>query len=195
MSLKTTIVIIALIAIVSLVGVGFATWTFTEPANSVDIDNVTGKVAAAIKAESVEVTKLDGTTAVTALYIICKSQSEGGVFWSTTADGSDKITQIKLTGSVEEEDNDFLDFSTYTGTFTISCDGATGGDWLEVAAINENHDVPSSGKNTDVFYTYTLPGLSYAAVPSGVDEVAALRSEVNAFDLTITFGFYVKDVA
>jgi len=40
-----------------------------------------------------------------------------------------------------------------------------------------------------------LPALNYIVVPTNVSEVNALEAEVNALNLTITFGFAVKSVA
>ena len=194
MNLKGKIVIITLVAIVALVGVGFATFTFTNSVN--DSAAISGNVAAAIEAQSVEVKNAEGTADVTNLYIICASQAENGIYWSTTADGSNQITQVKLIGSVNEDDNDFVDFTKYTGTFTSSVTGAPESTtWINIASFTTlNEDVASTSKNAPVEYYYTLPALTYKDVPENVTEVNALETEVNAISITITFTFSVKSV-
>ena len=194
MNLKGKIVIITLVAIVALVGVGFATFTFTNSVN--DSAAISGNVAAAIEAKSVEVKNAEGNADVTNLYIICSSQAANGIYWSTTADGSNQITQVKLIGSVNEDDNDFVDFTEYTGTFTSSVTGAPESTtWINIASFTTlNEDVASTSKNAPVEYYYTLPALTYKDVPENVTEVNALQTEVNAISITITFTFSVKSV-
>ena len=194
MNLKGKIVIITLVAIVALVGVGFATFTFTNSVN--DSAAISGNVAAAIEAQSVEVKNAEGNANVTNLYIICSSQAANGIYWSTTADGSNQITQVKLIGSVNEDDNDFVDFTEYTGTFTSSVTGAPESTtWINIASFTTlNEDVASTSKNAPVEYYYTLPALTYKDVPENVTEVNALETEVNAISITITFTFSVKSV-
>ena len=197
MKLTSKILAIALIAIVTLVGAGFAAWTFTTAVDT-DIDNISGAAHAAIEANNVEVKTADGSATVSTLYIICDSPDGEGIYWSTTNDTtapSHKITQVKLIGSVNEDDFDILDFSTYTGTFTCSFAGVSTGTWVNVPSISLDQDVVSSSKNANVEYLYTLPTLTYKVVPTSVAEVEALQTEVNALDLTITFSFNVDSVA
>lgn len=197
MKLKNKIVIITLIAIFAIVGIGFATWTFTNSV-SADVSGVTGDVTAAIEANNVQVKTADGTAAVSTLYIICDSPTTGnGIYWSTTNDSTayaHRITQVKLIGSVTEDDNDILDFTTYIGIFSCSFTAVTG-TWVGISAVALEHDETSLDKNTNVEYVMNLPALNYIVVPTNVSEVNALEAEVNALNLTITFGFAVKSVA
>lgn len=197
MNLKGKIVLITIITIIALVGVGFASWTITTSADS-NIGGVSGVVTAAIEAEGVQVKTADGSATVSALYIICDSPSGHGIYWSTTNDATaydNKITQIKLVGSVNEDDNDIADIAKYTGTFSCSFAGVSTATWINVPAIAINEDVVSLSKNADVEYTYTLPTLTYKTVPNTVAKVNALETEVNALNLTITFSFSVKSVS
>lgn len=195
MKIQNKIAIICLIAIIAIIGTGFATWTFTTSVDA-DIASISGSATAAIEASNVQVKTADGSATVSTLYIICDSPNGDGIYWSTSADGSNPITQVKLIGIVNEDDNDILDFSTYVGTFTASMTGAPNSTtWVNVPTVTLDHDVTSTGKNTNVEYVYTLPTLSYKAVPTSVSEVNALETEVNAFDLTITFSFSVDSVA
>lgn len=197
MNLKGKIAIITIIAIIAVIGAGFATWTFTTAVDA-DIDNISGAAHAAIEANNVQVKTADGSAVVSTLYIICDSPSDEGIYWSTTNDStaaSHKITQVKLIGSVNEDDLDILDFSTYTGTFTCSFAGVSTGTWVNVPSISLDQDVVSASKNANVEYLYTLPTLTYKVVPTDVSEVEALQAEVSALDLTITFSFNVDSVA
>ena len=195
MGLKGKIVIITLITIVSLVGVGFATWTFTSPVNS-DAVGVSAGAHAAIEAEDVLVQTAEGDT-ITTLYIICEKPGNGGIYWSTTNDStafSNKITQIKLVGIVNENDFSVLDFSTYTGTFTCSFEGDNSGTYFNIPAISINHDETSTDEDSDLEYLYTLPDLTYKTTPSSVSQVEDMLQEVADMNHTITFSFKVKEV-
>jgi len=197
MRLSNKIAIISIIAIIALIGAGFATWTFATSVDS-SIDDISGGAHAAIEANNVVIKNAAGTATISTLYIICDSPSDEGIYWSTTNDSTaaaNKITQIKLIGSVNEDDNDVLDFSTYTGTFSCSFAGVSTGTWVNVPSISLSQNVTSESKNADVEYLYTLPTLTYKAVPTSVSEVNSLQTEVNALDLTITFSFSVSSVA
>ncbi len=193
MILRNKIIIITLITIVALVGVGYATWTLaTEKTSDV---NGGGSVMAAIEASNVVVKDADGN-AITDLYIICASPNDEDMYWSTSSDGSDRIAVLKLYGSVNENDFDYLDFSTYTGTFTSTMTGAPNStNWINLPVFNLEASVTSEDKDDDVCYTYTLPELSYKQTPETMTQVSALHTEVNALSLTITIGFRVTSVA
>ena len=202
MKLKNKLAIIMSVAMLAFAGVGYAAWTFTNEVS--DSASVTGKATAAIEASGVRV--VDGDDAdISNLYIICDAPTgqEGlndgnGIYWSTenSNDVSKKITTIKLIGSVNEHDEDILDFSTYTGHFSSTATSAINGTWVNVAATTAlNQDVVSASKNADVEYVWTLPALSYADIPENVAEVDLLKAEVNAISLTFSFKFNVKSVA
>ena len=193
MKLRSKILIITVMAVVALMGVGYATWTFTT-AKTENV-NVAGTAFAAIEAQNVQIKNADGSADVTNLYIICAKPEEDGIYWSTKADGSNQITQIKLIGSVNEDDLGNLDFDTYTGTFSCAYAGNSTLTYVNIPAINLNADVESTGKNTDVEYLYTLPALSYNKTPENVAEVQAMYAEVSALSIEIQFSFNVKAVA
>lgn len=197
MKLRNKIAIITLVAIIALVGAGFATWAFTTSVDD-SVAGISGGAHAAIEAENVQIKKADGSAVISNLYIICDSPDGEGIYWSTTNDSTapaNKITQVKLVGSVNEDDFDVLDFATYVGNFSCSFAGVSTGTWVNVPAIALDADVASTGKNTDVEYLFTLPTLTYKTVPTSVAEVEALQTEVNALNLTITFSFKVDSVA
>ena len=192
MSLKSAIVIITLVTIVSLVGVGFATWTFDT--TKADTADYTGKVTAAIEANGLEVKDSAGTNDVSNLYIICDAQSGKGIYWSTNADGSgDPITQLKLVGSVTVDDNDIVDYTAYKGTFTCTSAAVTG-TWISIAAVTLNEEVTSTGTHSNITYNFTLPALSYVAVPNSIAQVDEMEEEANAISITLTFNFKVTGV-
>ena len=193
MKLRSKILIITVMAVVALMGVGYATWTFTT-AKTENV-NVAGTAFAAIEAQNVQIKNADGSADVTTLYIICAKPEEDGIYWSTKADGSNQITQIKLIGSVNEDDLGNLDFDTYTGTFSCAYAGNSTLKYVNIPAFALAEDVESEGKDTDVEYLYTLPALSYNKTPENVAEVQAMYAEVSALSIEIQFSFNVKAVA
>ena len=193
MKLRSKILIITVMAVVALMGVGYATWTFTT-AKTENV-NVAGTAFAAIEAQNVQIKNADGSADVTNLYIICAKPEEDGIYWSTKADGSNQITQIKLIGSVNEDDLGNLDFDTYTGTFSCAYAGNSTLKYVNIPAFALAEDVESEGKDTDVEYLYTLPALSYNKTPENVAEVQAMYAEVSALSIEIQFSFNVKAVA
>lgn len=197
MNLRNKIILITIVTIIALVGVGFATWTFTNSVTE-SVSAISGAATAAIEANNVQVKTADGSATVSALYIICDSPTTGhGIYWSTTNDTTafaNKIEQVKLIGSVNEDDNDILDFATYVGNFSCTF-AAVSGTYVSVAALAIDHNETSESKNADVEYVINLPALSYATTPTDVAGVNALETEVNALNLTLTFNFEVKSVA
>ena len=194
MNLRSKIVIITVMAVVALIGVGYATWTFnTEQTANV---TTTGLATAAIEANGLQVKS--GSNVITQLYIICDQPSGHGIFWSTTNDSTaydNMITQVKLIGVVNEDDNDYLDFTTYTGNFSCSYAGVSTLTYVDVPAFALNEDVESESADANVSYIYTLPALSYKTTPANVAQVNAMLDEVNALSIQITFSFSVKSVA
>lgn len=200
MKLRNKIAAITAAAMLAFTSVGFAAWTFTNTVN--DSATVTGKVTAAIEASGLAV-KDASNNDVAGLYLICDAPSGqagliagDGIYWSTQADGSDTVTTIKLVGSVNEDDNDIADITTYVGHFASTATSAVTGTYVNIAATTAlNQDVTSDDKDSDVEYVWTLPAVSYATVPTSVAEVDALQSEVAALSLTFAFTFNVKSVA
>jgi len=202
MKLRQKLAAITAAAMLAFAGIGFASWTFTKSVN--DSATVVTEVTAAIEANELKVQDGAGHD-VDSLYLICDAPSGeaglvagNGIYWSTenSNDHSKAITTLTLVGSVNEDDNDILDFSTYTGHFASTATAAVAGTWVNIAATTAlDQDVVSTGKNTNVEYVWTLPAPSYAAVPTSVAEVNALQTEVAALSLTFSFTFNVKSVA
>jgi hypothetical protein len=205
MKLRNKLTIISGIACLAFAGVGFAAWAFTKSESaSVDVE---AKVTAAIEAKDLKVE--DGNdNEVSALYLICDAPSgeEGllpgnGIYWSTEADGKDdlgaksEITALTLVGSVEENDFDIADISTYDGYFSSSAIAAVTGTWVNIAASAAlDQTVTSTAADADVEYVWNLPAPSYAQVPTSVAEVALLQAEVAALSLTFAFSFNVSAI-
>ena len=196
MSLKSAIVIITLITIVSLVGVGFATWTFDSEVEG-NVSGISGYATAAIEAENLEVKNSAGTATVSTLYIICDSPDDHGIYWSTTNDSTalaNQITQLQLVGTVNVEDHDIVDYSAYKGTFTCTFDEYTTSTYIKIAAVSFEEEATSSGAHSNITCNFTLPALSYLTTPSSMTEVDDLQAEANAIAVTFTFTFAVTGV-
>ena len=207
MKLRNKIAAITGAATLAFAGIGFAAWTFTKSVNNNDAD-VTGQVTAAIEAEGLAVEDGSGN-AVAGLYLICDAPTSAelsaasvtgllpsqGIYWSTQADGSDVITQLTLIGSVNEEDNDIADISTYDGHFASTATGAVAGSWVNIAATSAlDATVTSTTASADVEYVWTLPAVSYADSTESVAEVDLLEAEVDGLSLTFAFSFNVAAI-
>lgn len=201
MKLSTKIAMISSLGALALIGTGFAAWTFT---NQVSADVTTeAKVTAAIEAKNVKVKV--GSTEISKLYLICDAPETAasgrlagnGIYWSTenSNDVSKKVTALTLVGSVNEDDNDIVDFSTYTGKFTSVATNAVNGTYVDIAATSAlDVSVTSTSKNADVETTFTLPAPSYDTIPATVAEVNSLEAEVHAISLTFSFKFEVTAI-
>jgi len=202
MSLRNKLTVITVIAVIAILGVGFAAWTFANQAT--DSAVIDGKATAAIEANGLAVEDGNGN-AVTTLYLICDAPSGqtglvagDGIYWATDAQGANPITTLTLIGSVNEDDNDIADITTYTGLFASTATAAVNGTYVNIAATTAlNQEVVSASKNADVQTTFTLPAPSYvvANIPTSVAEVNLLQAEVNALSLTFSFTFNVVSVA
>lgn len=201
MKLKNKLALITMASMLSFVGVGFASWAFT--ASVADSTSMAGKATASIEASGLRVTDGAGND-IDCLYLICDAPAGqdgllagNGIYWSkeNSNDYSKRVTTVTLVGSVTEDDNDILDFSTYTGHFASTATSAVAGTWVGIeATVALDTTVVSAGKNADVSYVWTLPAPSYIDIPESVAEVNALQAEVNALDLTFSFTFNVSAV-
>ena len=201
MKLRNKLAIITTTAMLAFTGVGFASWAFTKSVS--DSASVVGKVTASIEAKNLSVEDGNGNE-ISSLYIICDAPSGetglvagNGIYWSTenSNDVSKKITSLTLIGSVEEDDNDIADISTYDGHFASTVTSAISGTYVSVASASAlDVTVTSTAKDADVEYVWNLPALSYVSVPTSVAEVNALQAEVAAISLVFAFTFNVASV-
>ena len=193
MKLRNKLGMITAAAMLAFAGVGFATWTFTK---QVEVEApVTGVVTAAIEANDVSADPDE-------FYLICDAPAGqsglvagNGIYWSDTAanDGS-VLSSINLTGTVTENDEDLLDFSKYKGKFVITA-AAVDTTYVDIAAVNLTTDlITVNSKNGNCEYTYNLPALSYAAVPTSVAQVSAMQAELAALTIKFTVKFNVESV-
>ena len=193
MNLRKKMAAITAVAMLAFAGVGFASWAFTKQVS--EEAPVTGVVTAAIEAKDV-------TADPAAFYLICDAPSgeEGlvagnGIYWSDTAENDGSVlTSINLTGTVTENDENLLDFSKYKGRFVITAE-ALDTTYVDIAAVNLTTDlITVDSKNGNCEYEYTLPALSYAAVPTSVAQVTAMNDELAASTIKFTVKFNVESV-
>jgi hypothetical protein len=199
MKLRNKLAIISGAATLAFAGAGFAAWGFTKTVDA-DVD-VEPRVTAAIEAKDLKVKDAAGNE-ITGLYLICDAPTGqtgllpgNGIYWSTHNENnvSYKIESLTLIGSVDEEDHDIADISTYDGHFASTATNAVSGTYVNIAAAAAlNETVTSTSKNADVQYVWTLPAVSYASVPTSVAEVTAMQAEVAAISLTFAFTFNVS---
>lgn len=178
--------LLASVAALALVGTGYAAWQFKTVVDTTK--DASGLVTAAIEADSVEVSGAD------TLYLIFDACAESGhnhaagngIYWASDADGKNPVTELTLTGKVNEEDNDIVDFTGYKGKFTISA-SAIDSTYVSMAAVNAEEIVTVDSVNGDCVYTYTLPEVTYKSCPGSVANVSAMRAEVSDITFTVTF--------
>ena len=193
MNLRKKMTVITAVAMLAFTGVGFASWAFTKQVS--EEAPATGVVTAAIEAQNV-------TADPATFYLICDAPSgeEGlvagnGIYWSDTAENDGSVlTSINLTGTVLEHDENLLDFSKYKGKFVITAE-ALDTTYVDIAAVNLTTDlITVDSKNGNCEYEYTLPALSYAAVPTSVAQVTAMNDELAASTIKFTVKFNVESV-
>ena len=193
MNLRKKMTVITAVAMLAFTGVGFASWAFTKQVS--EEAPATGVVTAAIEAQNV-------TADPATFYLICDAPSgeEGlvagnGIYWSDTAENDGSVlTSINLTGTVLEHDENLVDFSKYKGKFVITAE-ALDTTYVDIAAVNLTTDlITVDSKNGNCEYEYTLPALSYAAVPTSVAQVTAMNDELAASTIKFTVKFNVESV-
>ena len=193
MNLKKKMAVITAAAMLALTGVGFASWAFTQQVS--EEAPVTGVVTAAIEANNVSADPAN-------FYLICDAPSGeaglvagNGIYWSDTAENDGSVlTSINLTGTVNENDENLLDFSKYKGKFVITAE-ALDTTYVDIAAVNLTTDlITVNSKNGNCEYEYVLPSLSYATVPANVAQVTAMNNELAAATIKFTVKFNVESV-
>ena len=203
MKLRNKLAIIPVLASLLFVGAGFAAWIFTNtvsPANPVE---VTGEVTCAIEAKNLKV--YNGEDEIDTLYIIfdAPTTAEGtrkagdGIFYSSTADGSNPITTLTLKGEIthEEEDLHYGDDAEKVLFTKDETDELASSGYVTFTAgslANAEQDVVSG---TTIYQTtYTLPTYEYVAaeIPTNVAEVSAMQAALAGKTLELDFTFGIK---
>ena len=193
MKLKNKLAAITAASMLAFAGVGFASWVFTKQVS--EDAPVTGVVTAAIEAKNV-------TADPAEFYLICDAPigqsglvAGNGIYWSDTEENDGSVlSTITFTGKVTEDDEDQLDFSKYKGKFVITAE-ALDTTYVDIAAVNLTTElITVNSKNGDCEYEYTLPALSYAAVPTSVAQVSAMQAELAAATIKFTVNFNVESV-
>lgn len=192
MKTKNKLSLLAGLAVLLTTGMGYAAWTFNAAVNKTAAG--TSKVTAAIEANDV-------TPEYTQLYLIVDACAETshkhlpgkGIYWSTSAtnDISKKVETIQLTGTVNYEANDIVDFSKYVGHFEISSN-ATATDYVSFGESADSQDITVNSVDGDCLCTYTLPTVSYIKCPESFAEVTTMKNQLS--DITFTVSFNVKNV-
>lgn len=192
MNTTKKISLVSTLATASIIGTGYAAWAFQTTVTQDVVMNSTA--TATIEAREV-------TVNTSAVYLICDAPADSadqladgnGLYWSTTNDKDacydNKITTLTLTGKVDENDMNLADINSYTGKFNIKFD-AVDTTYIDIAAVDFTTTVDVAVKDADCTYTYTLPSLTYAAVPTNASEVAEMENELAALTsmkFTVTF--------
>lgn len=209
MKLRNKLAAITAAAMLAFTGVGFASWAFTKSVDAEVSYNDVGKVTAAIEAKDLTVEDGDGN-AITGLYLICDAPKADdpmkradtlpgkGIYWATDAQGVNEITELTLVGERTYDANDIADINTYVGHFAADAVAAVSDKtWISIAATSAlDYNTPATTVATaTVSKTWTLPAVSYKAIPASVADVDSLQAEVNALDITFSFTYNIASVA
>lgn len=196
MKLRNKLAAITAATMLAFTGIGFAAWTFTNTVNA--NSTASSGVVAAIEAKQLDVDH-------NALYLICDAPTAGGtnliagndVYWSTenSNDPSKKVTSIQLTGKVNQNNENILDFSGYTGHFDLTFNAPSVSTYVTFASAVTSVDVDVNSVNGDCVYNYTLPVPSYTnpALFTNVAAVTAMKDSLTGMSFAFTFN--VKAVA
>ncbi len=209
MKLRNKLLIITVMAVIMVIGVGYAAWTFTT-AQTADVTvNQNAYVTAAIEASGVTVYKdAECQNAITTLYIICDAPSgqDGlvaghGIYFSTTNDTTaytNKIETVYLKGTINYSAEDIADITTYIGTYSASST-AYNGTYFTATAMTGGNDTTQTAVGTApaASSAIALPTLAYvtAQIPESVAEVTAMNEALESISITLNFSFAVKSVA
>lgn len=198
MKLKNKLAFITALAMLAFVGVGFAAWVFTNTVT--DTATVTSKVTCAIQADNVKV--YNGEDEIENLYIIFDAPTTAsgnrkageGIFYSTTADGANKITTLRLVGTIVHNENDLhyndssekVEFKvTETNNIPTAQVGFTAG------SISDSvQDVVSGDLEYEA--VYELPTYTYVSAPTSLSELEAFKIAVSGTTLSLSFTFGIK---
>ncbi len=210
MKLRNKLVIITAIAVIMLIGVGYAAWTFTTAQNANVTVDQNAYVTAAIEASGVKVYKEAACeNEITTLYIICDAPTAGGtnllagngIYFSTANDTTafaNKIETVYLKGTVNYNAEDIADKTTYIGTYTAASE-AYNGTYFTATAMTGGNDTASTEVGTDpaASNAISLPTLAYVAdqIPGNVAAVTTMNEALTSVSITLSFTFAVTSVA
>jgi len=197
MKLRNKIAAITAAAMLAFAGVGFAAWQFTSTVNK----DASGSNLVTCAVEASDLTADHDT-----LYLICDAPADptgnlkagDGIFWSTSADGLNPITELTLTGEFNhnQEDLDYEHGIEYEFTCTPSGDLAADTAYFTYTAGSfASGETGTSTTFADVTAVYTLPTYEYVAAVkayNSVSQVTAMNSALNGKTLTLSFTFGIK---
>jgi hypothetical protein len=198
MKLSNKIALISSVGCLALIGTGFAAWTFTNTVD--DSADVTAKVTCAIQAKNLKV--YNGTEEIEHVYVIfdAPTTAEGnrkageGIFYSSTADGANKITTLKLVGQIDHVENDLhykdsnekVEFKV-TETNNIPTEQVS----FAAGSIETAEQAIVAGDN-EYETNYTLPTLNYVSAPTSLEELNTFKTAVSGKTISLAFTFGIK---
>lgn len=201
MKLRTKLSLITAAAMMAFTGAGFAAWTFTNTVN--DSATVNAGVTCAIEADNVKV--FNGVNEIDTLYVILDAPTSGsgnrkageGIFYSSTADGANKITSLTLKGEIKhhEEDLHYGDLSEKVLFTKAETDQLAATGYVNFTAGSLTNAEQDVVVGTTVYTaTYNLPTYAYVAaeLPDSVAEVDAMQAAMVGKTLSLAFTFGIK---
>ena len=175
MKLRKTILFIALIAMLAFIGIGFASWTFTNEVEQGTDTEATPKIVCAIELnDDFELYNATTNTVLSTIYLICDAPATGlntlaghGVYWSSANNATawaNKIDNVYIKGTLNYNAYDIAEVASVTVTFAVGTNFAlTNGTYVEFAAATLPADkVVAVANNAEVkSVNFALPVPSY----------------------------------
>ena len=175
MKLRRTIVLIAIMAMLAFIGIGFAAWTFTNEVEQGTDSSATPKIVCAIELnDDFELYNATTNTVLSTVYLICDAPTSGlntlaghGVYWSSANDATayaNKIDNVYIKGTLNYNAYDIAEVASVTVTFAVGTNyDLTNGTYVEFAAATLPADkVVAVANNAEVkSVNFALPVPSY----------------------------------
>lgn len=175
MKLRRTIVLIAIMAMLAFIGIGFAAWTFTNEVEQGTDSSATPKIVCAIELnDDFELYNATTNTVLSTVYLICDAPASGlntlgghGVYWSSANDATayaNKIDNVYIKGTLNYNAYDIAEVASVTVTFAVGTNyDLTNGTYVEFAAATLPADkVVAVANNAEVkSVNFALPVPSY----------------------------------
>ena len=209
MKLKRSIAILTLFAMLTLVGAGFAAWTFTNAVQQGTDSEATPKIVCAIELnDDFELYNAATDTVISTLYLICDAPASGlntlaghGLYWSSAADATawtNKIDSVYIKGTLNYNAYDIAEVASVTVTFATGDNYAlTNGTYVQFAAATLPTDktvaVANNAEVKSANFALPVPSYNSSVNTTNFNSVADVADITDGLaDLVIAYKAYIS---
>lgn len=209
MKLKRSIAILTLFAMLTLVGAGFAAWTFTNAVQQGTDSEVTPKIVCAIELnDDFELYNAATDTVISTLYLVCDAPASGlntlaghDVYWSSAADvtaWANKIDNVYIKGTLNYDAYDIAEVASVTVTFAAGDNYAlTNGTYVQFAAATLPADktvaVADNAEVKSANFSLPVPSYNASVNTTNFNSVADVADITDGLaDLVIAYKAYIS---